>query len=198
MDIMLRWKNFPHKTDKKLYVNINLQSCRVFVPTILVQQEALGRRNIWNMVAIHSHPWLFGEHFIPLKHKFWNKNSSFVERGGKYIYAIFCSFKKFLSRSLMIGQRRAKTELGRRNKIYQLSWETHVKVSSGRSHFGNLVMLCNYFCVQRPWKQSISKEMKNDLNFALPRLNFGLTSPLKVNGIASMQILHNCTARGKS
>jgi hypothetical protein len=29
-----------------------------------------------------------------------------------------------------------------------------------RSQPDNLVMLCKYFCVHKPWKQSISKEMK--------------------------------------
>ncbi len=43
-----------------------------------------------------------------------------------------------------------------------------------------LVMLCKYFCVNRPRKQSISKEMNNDndLKFALHDQIVGLASPL--------------------
>jgi hypothetical protein len=35
-----------------------------------------------------------------------------------------------------------------------------------RSQPDSLVMLCKYFRVHRPWKQSISKEMNDDLKFA--------------------------------
>ena len=61
-----------------------------------------------------------------------------------------------------------------------------------------LVMLCKYFCVHRPRKQSISKEMNidNDLKFAQHDQIVGLASPLGIccSAFAYMHdkgILHN-------
>ena len=49
-------------------------------------------------------------------------------------------------------------------QCFYISAPLHIIYKQWRSQPVNLVMLCKFFCVYRPYKESISKEMNNDLN----------------------------------
>ena len=43
-----------------------------------------------------------------------------------------------------------------------VNFQQEISCTQWRSQPDNLVMLCKFFCVYRPYKESISKEMNND------------------------------------
>ena len=47
-------------------------------------------------------------------------------------------------------------------QCFYISAPLHITYKQWRSQHDNLVMLCKFFCVYRPCKESISKEINND------------------------------------